>query len=174
MRTSLALLAIAFFVVGCSSDDNNDVNANINNSNNQNNVNNVNNSNNANNVNNANNSNNANNANNSNNSNSSNNSNNSNNTNNTNGTTGCVDADMEPNENANDAFVVMSGDAFDAEICDPDDLDVYAVDLQVGDEITVAHTFVNAEGNQDMTACDCRIALGQGWNSATAGTIGPP
>lgn len=67
------------------------------------------------------------------------------------GSGGCTDESLEPNERAIDASPVSSGDNISAEICDDGDLDVYAIDLNSGDVITVVHRFSNNAGNLDMT-----------------------
>ncbi|MEZ4461441.1 MAG: hypothetical protein R3E66_17330 [bacterium] len=67
------------------------------------------------------------------------------------GSGGCSDEALEPNENAIDASPVSAGDTVSAEICDEGDIDVYAIDLNAGDEVRVIHAFSNAAGNLDMT-----------------------
>lgn len=63
----------------------------------------------------------------------------------------CADAANEPNEDAATATAVSDGTALDAEICDSSDVDVYAIDLAAGDNLTVSTSFSNANGNIDMT-----------------------
>lgn len=67
------------------------------------------------------------------------------------GTGGCSDESLEPNENAIDAAPVNAGDTVSAEICEDGDIDVYAIDLHAGDQISVVHRFNNNDGNLDMT-----------------------
>ncbi len=64
----------------------------------------------------------------------------------------CSDATSEPNEDAATAKPVTAGMTVNGEICpDGNDLDVFAIPLTAGDELTVTHTFTNAMGNLDMT-----------------------
>jgi hypothetical protein len=63
----------------------------------------------------------------------------------------CADAAMEPNDDASTATPVLSGDRLSAEICSGGDLDVYSIDLEAGETITVTNSFSNADGNLDMT-----------------------
>jgi len=67
------------------------------------------------------------------------------------GSGGCSDEALEPNESALDASPVSAGDSVSAEICEENDIDVYAIELKAGDEITVVHKFSNTAGNLDMT-----------------------
>ena len=64
----------------------------------------------------------------------------------------CSDAAMEPNDTAATATPVTAPSTVSAEICpDGNDFDVFAIDLEGGDVLTVTHTFSNADGNLDMT-----------------------
>ncbi|GEM_PF-4759070 len=63
----------------------------------------------------------------------------------------CNDAAREPNEDALNANEIQAGDSFDAEICKDGDIDVYKINLEGGDVISVTHTFTSADGNLDMT-----------------------
>lgn len=69
-----------------------------------------------------------------------------------------TDADEQPtcpdpyedNDTVADATPVSSGDTIQAAICGIDDLDIFKIDLTVGQQITLTHQFVNANGNLDL------------------------
>lgn len=63
----------------------------------------------------------------------------------------CADAGSEPNDDAENATPVLNGDRLTAEICSGSDLDVYSIELEAGEQITVTNSFSNADGNLDMT-----------------------
>ncbi len=63
----------------------------------------------------------------------------------------CADAGFEPNETAASATPLTPGQTVNAEICSENDIDVYAIDLQAGQQITATAMFSNASGNLDMT-----------------------
>ena len=64
----------------------------------------------------------------------------------------CSDASAEPNDDENSGTPVDAGMSINGEICpDGNDLDVFAIDLNGGDVLTVTHTFSNAAGNLDLT-----------------------
>ncbi len=67
------------------------------------------------------------------------------------GAGGCVDDAIEPNDDALTAAPAGDSDMISAEICTTDEVDVYGIDLNVGDELTVVHRFSNAQGNLDLT-----------------------
>lgn len=63
----------------------------------------------------------------------------------------CVDADLEPNDTVANAVAVEESTTFeDLEICRPNDVDIYAVDLEVGDRVTATAAFSHAVGDIDM------------------------
>lgn len=64
----------------------------------------------------------------------------------------CGDVANEPNDEKSNATPITADAPVSAEICpDGNDLDVYSIDLQAGDVITVTSSFSNADGNLDMT-----------------------
>lgn len=63
---------------------------------------------------------------------------------------GCIDDALEPNDTALDATPVDDGTQIDAEICFDGDSDLYAIDLNAGDVLSVTNQFTNAAGNLDM------------------------
>ena len=64
----------------------------------------------------------------------------------------CSDIASEPNEDASSPTPTTDGATVNAEICpDGSDQDVYSIDLNGGDVLTVTHTFDSAAGNLDMT-----------------------
>lgn len=64
----------------------------------------------------------------------------------------CSDASAEPNDDENSGTAVTAPMNIDGEICpDGTDLDVFAINLNGGDVLTVIHTFSNAAGNLDLT-----------------------
>ena len=56
----------------------------------------------------------------------------------------------EPNNVVGEATMVNAGDTLQAANCGFDDDDIYAINLNIGDEITLVHTFTNAGGNLDL------------------------
>jgi hypothetical protein len=66
------------------------------------------------------------------------------------GAGGCVDDAIEPNDTALDAAPVQAGDNFAAQICTADDVDLYAISLNPGDQITVSMNHPAAAANLDL------------------------
>lgn len=85
----------------------------------------------------------------------------------------CSDASIEPNDTAATATPVTAGATQSAEICpDGNDLDVFAIDLQAGETLTVTHTFSNANGNLDMTLFGPGQEVDKGGTGTGAFTFG--
>ncbi len=64
----------------------------------------------------------------------------------------CADASFEPNDDADDATEVTAASAQFAamEICREDDVDVYAITAQAGEQIDAVATFTHSVGDLDM------------------------
>lgn len=64
----------------------------------------------------------------------------------------CTDIDQEPNDSPEQATRLQTSYAqLNAEICEPDDVDIYAVELFAGDQVTFDLKFRHARGDLDMT-----------------------
>ena len=63
----------------------------------------------------------------------------------------CIDEMMEPNDSGPDATPVASGDTLNAEICTPDEIDVYKIDVNAGENLRITTQFSNALGDLDMS-----------------------
>ncbi len=66
------------------------------------------------------------------------------------GTGGCVDDAIEPNDTALDGTSVSNGDTVTGEICSSGDIDIYAIDLNPGDNVTIAMNHPAATANLDL------------------------
>ena len=65
---------------------------------------------------------------------------------------GCQDEDLEPNPDASRASELRTGTTTELEICpDGSDSDVYAIDLDHGEALTVTMTHPSSQANLDMT-----------------------
>lgn len=69
------------------------------------------------------------------------------------GSNTCGDEDLEPNDTAADATLVFDAhkEISGASICTEDDVDIYAFDMLVGDEIQADLTFTHADGDLDAS-----------------------
>jgi hypothetical protein len=65
----------------------------------------------------------------------------------------CGDEDLEPNDTAGNATLVFEEtETFQgASICEQDDVDIYAFDMLVGDEVDASLTFTHANGDLDVS-----------------------
>lgn len=64
----------------------------------------------------------------------------------------CIDEHLEPNDTFTDATPLqMSHTKISAEICAPDDIDIYAIDLFAGDQVVFDLAFEHARGDLDLT-----------------------
>ena len=83
----------------------------------------------------------------------------------------CVDDAFEDNEEPGDATPVAAGSYPDLEWCD---LDLYAIDLDAGDSVTIDATFTHAEGNIDIELGDLAgNPLASSTSTTDDETIGP-
>lgn len=64
----------------------------------------------------------------------------------------CIDDHLEPNDTIAQASPLqMPQTKISAEICDPDDVDIYAVELFAGDQVVFDLAFEHARGDLDLT-----------------------